>query len=172
MTIILTIIIFIGIISLVYFLAYNNLQANTIKINEAESIIDELLKKKYDLLLSMQKIISTEVKVDKKIFADLKNLKDKNLSSFKFERKITEFEKLVNKIKNDHSALEEHKDFNKELEVIYTINEKLEATKTFYNKYTEHLNSTVKKFPSNIIAKIHKIKPSETFDGNTNDFKS
>ena len=178
MTIILTIIVFIGVIALVYVLAYNNLQANTIKINEAESIIDELLRKKYDSLLHMQKVIADKVKVDKKIFADLKNLKDKNISSFDFERKITDFNQLIIQIKNDHSILEEHKEFNKDLDTVHTINEKLEASKTFYNKYTSHLNKAVTKFPSNIIAKIHHMKVRAYFDGkdlfdeNINDFKS
>ena len=177
-TIILTIIVFIGVIAVIYILAYNNLQAYTIKINEAESIIDELLRKKYDLLLHMQKIITTKVKLDKKIFADLKDLKNKNISSYDFERKITEFNNLINQIKRDHSSLEESKDFNKDLESILAINEKLEASKTFYNKYTSHLNKAIKKFPSNIIAKIHHMKLRAYFDGkdmfddNTNDFKT
>jgi len=177
-TIVLTIIVFVGVIAVIYILAYNNLQANTIKINEAESIIDELLRKKYDLLLHMQKIITDKVKVDKKIFNDLKNLKAKNVSSFEFERKTNEFNNLINQIKADHSILGENKELNKDFYAVNAINEKLDASKTFYNKYTSHLNKAIKKFPSNIIAKIHHMKLRAYFDGkdmfddNKNDFKS
>ena len=49
-TILLTIVIFTGIIVVTYIILYNNIQAFNIKINEAESIIDDLLRKKYDNL--------------------------------------------------------------------------------------------------------------------------
>lgn len=63
------------------------------------------------------------------------------------------------------------------LEDLYQLNEKLEATKIFYNKYTNYLNKSIKKFPSNIIAKIHHIEINSFFDGKDfndnlkNDFK-
>ena len=56
-TILLTIVIFTGIIVVTYIILYNNIQAFNIKINEAESIIDDLLRKKYDNLDNMKSII-------------------------------------------------------------------------------------------------------------------
>ena len=50
-TVLLTILILIVISVVGYILLYNNLQAYNIKINEAESIIDDLLRKKYDTLI-------------------------------------------------------------------------------------------------------------------------
>ena len=41
----------------------------------------------------------------------------------------------------------------------------LEAAKSFYNKYTTEINLLIKKFPTNIIAKFHKIKLRNYFDG-------
>ena len=41
----------------------------------------------------------------------------------------------------------------------------LEASKSFYNKYTTEINLIIKSFPTNIIAKIHKIKVRNYFDG-------
>lgn len=63
-TIFLTVIILLGIFGLIYILSYNNLQAHKIKINEAEGIIDELLRKKYDLLEILKQIImdNTDIK--------------------------------------------------------------------------------------------------------------
>ena len=59
-TILLTIVIFTGIIVVTYIILYNNIQAFNIKINEAESIIDDLLRKKYDNLDNMKSIILKE----------------------------------------------------------------------------------------------------------------
>ena len=47
-SLILLLIIIGGICGIVYIIVYNNLQAYTLKINEAEGLIDELLRKKYD----------------------------------------------------------------------------------------------------------------------------
>ena len=41
----------------------------------------------------------------------------------------------------------------------------LEAAKSFYNKYTTEINLLIKKFPTNVIAKFHKIKLRNYFDG-------
>ena len=37
-------------------------------------------------------------------------------------------------------------------------NELLEATKSFYDKYAERLNSNLSTFPYNLVGKIHGIK--------------
>ena len=59
-SLILLLIIIGGICGIVYIIVYNNLQAYTLKINEAEGLIDELLRKKYDDILMMKDIIIEE----------------------------------------------------------------------------------------------------------------
>lgn len=177
LTIFLTIIILLGAIVVFYVLLYNNIQAHKIKINEAESVIDELLRKKYDELLSIKKIILDNTDVDKKSFDDLDGLKKEKLSSFDFERRLTVINKLIEQIYSDYNKLGDNEDFSCAYEDIFKLNERLEATKSYYNRYTSLLNKTIKKFPSNIIAKIHHINPQTYFDGkdlyddNLEDFK-
>lgn len=177
MTILLTIVILVGVVTIIYIVNFNNLQAYKIKINEAESIIDDLLRKKYDNLLLIKDVIVEETDVDAKVFDELKKIKTMNISSFDFERKLTEINNLIDKIKSDYENLNSDVRFNNYYTEIYECNEKLEATKSFYNKYTNLLNKTIKKFPSNIIAFIHHIKVQTFFDGkdmfddDINDFK-
>ena len=64
MTILLTIVILVGVVTIIYIVNFNNLQAYKIKINEAESIIDDLLRKKYDNLLLIKDVIVEETDVD------------------------------------------------------------------------------------------------------------
>ncbi len=177
MTFLLFLIIIIGLISIVYIIVYNNLQVYTLKINEAEGIIDDLLRKKYDLILLMKDVIFEETDLNKKTFDEVIKLKKLNLSSFDFERKLTEFNNLIIKINGDYDVLLSNIRFNNYLNDLNEINQKLEAAKSFYNKYTNLLNKTIKKFPSNIIAFIHHIKVQTFFDGkdmfddDINDFK-
>ena len=45
------------------------------------------------------------------------------------------------------------------------IDEKLQAAKSYYNKYTSELNDLIRTFPSNIVARMHKIEIKTFFDG-------
>lgn len=164
-TALLIIIAFFGIIGIIYIFIFNNLQTYKIKINESESIIDDLLRKKYDTLVLLKDVILDETELPDKTFDEFKKIKEQNISSFDFERKLSEFNALINKIKTDYDILDDDARFKKYYDEIYTMNEKLEAAKSFYNKYTSILNKIIKKFPSNIVAFIHHIKVQAFFDG-------
>ena len=45
------------------------------------------------------------------------------------------------------------------------LDEKLQAAKSYYNKYTSELNDLIRTFPSNIVARMHKIEIKTFFDG-------
>ena len=78
-TILLTIVIFTGIIVVTYIILYNNIQAFNIKINEAESIIDDLLRKKYDNLDNMKSIILKETDLPEQTFEIFEKIKNVNI---------------------------------------------------------------------------------------------
>ena len=160
LTYILLIIIILGVCAIIYIINYNNIQAYILKINESENIIDELLRKKYDLLMMVKDIILEETDLPKKSFDELVKIKKQNLSSFDFERKLTETYSLIDKIN-----LVTNIRFNNYYNDLKEINQKLEAAKSFYNKYTGLLNNYTRKFPSNLIALTHKIKTRNYFDG-------
>ena len=164
-SLILLLIIIGGICGIVYIIVYNNLQAYTLKINEAEGLIDELLRKKYDDILMMKDIIIEETDVPEKSFDEVVKLKKQNLSSFDLERKLTEYNNLIIKINDDYDNLLGNIRFNNYFNELNEINQKLEAAKSFYNKYTSILNKYTKKFPSNVIAYSHNIKTRAFLDG-------
>jgi len=163
MLIILTIIVIIGILTLIYVILSANIKANQIKIDEAELVLDDLLNKKYDLLIGAKNIITKETDINHKIFNDLKKLKEQNLSIFNFDRKLNESYSLTEQIKGDFKTLAANDKFNKIIQDIKTIDEKLEATKAFYNKYAKSLNTLIKRFPINLIAKILHIEVKSSF---------
>ena len=88
-TILLTIVIFTGIIVVTYIILYNNIQAFNIKINEAESIIDDLLRKKYDNLDNMKSIILKETDLPEQTFEMIRTPGHKDdLISFLFNKDL------------------------------------------------------------------------------------
>ena len=163
--IVLTIVLLISAFALGYALLYRKVQAVKIKTSEAEHIIDELLNEKYNFLIKLKEIIINITDVDAKIFEELLHLKEQNLSNINFEKKITVCFCLIEQIKNDYKALIKDESFINNYEELNHLNEKLEAAKTFYNKYTSALNNLIKKMPWNIMAKIHHIVTLNYFEG-------
>lgn len=159
------IIIIFGSIGILYVYQYNKLQHSKTKINQAECLIDDALRNRYDLLLRVDKYIQTELDNDKTFFKGLEKLKDKNISNFDLDRKITEYINLWMQIKNDYSDLNNKKAFKELLNENKRIDEKLQAAKSYYNKYTNELNDLIRSFPSNIVARMHKIEIKPFFDG-------
>lgn len=152
-----------GILAILYVTTYNNLVGYKLKIEKAEGIIDENLRQKYDLIAKLNVAIK-KVVTKKDYLKEYIDLKDKRISNYELDRKLTEAMNIILEVKNDYSELDT-KDFNKNLKEIEEINETLASCKTYYNKNTTELNQIIRKFPSNIVAKIHRYKIKPFFDG-------
>lgn len=155
----------IGAIILFYISKYNQIQFNITKIEKAEGLIDEALRNRYDLINKMIKIIKNKVKSTKEYFKDFDKLKDQEISNFELDRKLTEFYTLCETVSSDYKSLNDNKDLKVLFKELKQNEEKLMATKNYYNKNTNDLNGMIRKFPINIIAKIHKVKIKPFFDG-------
>lgn len=158
------IIIIIGAIGILYVYQYNKLQHSKTKIDQAEVLIDDALRNRYDILINIDKLFIKEI--DKKsFFKDLDKLKDTNISNFDLDRKLVEYFNLITQIKSDHKEIAENTDLKSLLSQDKKVVEKLTAAKSYYNKYTSELNDLIRAFPSNIIARIHGINIKSFFDG-------
>lgn len=162
-TFLLILITIIGILAIIYASIYNTLITYKIKIEKAEGIIDEALRSKYDLIAKLN--ISIKKVVTKKDYLkDYISLKDKKISNYEMDRKLTEAYNIILDLKDDYSILNT-KEFKTDLKEMNRINEELVASKNYYNSNTSLLNETIKKFPSNIVAKIHGYEIRPFFDG-------
>ena len=162
-TLVLVLIAIIGILAIIYAIIYNNLIEIKLKIDKAEGIIDEALRQKYDLLCKMNTAMKKAAN-KKDYLKEYIDLKDKRITNYEMDRKLTEAYNIVLEVKGDHSALDT-KEFNKEIKEMEAINETLASSKIYYNKNTSDINSIIRKFPSNIVAKIHGFKIKPFFDG-------
>lgn len=161
--IILIIIIILGILAIIYVNIYNNLVSYKLKIEKAESIIDESLRKKYDLIAKLN--ISIKKVVTKKDYLqEYINLKNKRITNYELDRKLAEAYNIILEVKSDHEELNT-KEFNSDLKEIEKLNETLTSCKTYYNNNTNELNKVIRKIPTNIVAKINGYKIKPFFDG-------
>ena len=161
--IILVIIIIVGLLAIVYATIYNNLVGYKLKIEKAESLIDESLRKKYDIICKLN-IAIKKVVTKKDYLKEYIELKDKRISNYELDRKLTEANNIILEVRSDHEELNT-KEFNNDLKEIAKLNETLTSGKTYYNNNTNELNKIIRKFPSNIVAKIHGYKIKPFFDG-------
>lgn len=149
---------------------YNKFQDYIIKINEVEGKIDETLRNKFDSILQMNNIIKESIKTNKIIVDDISKLKDKKISSFELDRKLSDSLNKINFIKSQYNELKGNEKLNKLSYEIDEMDEALDAYKKFYNEKIVSYNKLIRIFPYNIIGKILKYKEKTFFDGkNMND---
>ena len=164
LSIFLVILIIACLIGIYYAISFNTLNDLKTKIHEAEVIIDEALRTKYDTLMRVSNHIRTHMDSNKNYFREYEKLKDANISNFDMDRRLNEGYTLILKMIDD-LKLNNDEEINQELEQIKRLDEKLTAAKNYYNKNTSEENAIVRKFPTNIIAKIHGFKVKLFFDG-------
>ena len=159
------IVIVFGGIAICYAYQFNKIMHSKTKIDHAEMSIDESLRARYDLLLKADNILKAELKSDKTFFKDLEKIKDEDITNFDLERKLADYMNTLDQIRLDNEKLMSNKEFKELLADAKDNNEKLQAAKTFYNKYTSELNDLVRTFPSNLVARMHRIDIKPFFDG-------
>lgn len=159
------IIIIFGAIAILYAYQYNKLQHSKTKIDHAECLIDEALRDRYDILVRADKLLKTEIDGSKTYFKGLDKVKNENISNFDLDRKLTEYLNLLEQIKLDFPDLTSNKGFKDIVSENKKVSEKLQAAKSYYNKYTNEQNDLIRTFPSNVVAKMHGIMIKPFFDG-------
>ncbi|MCM1053664.1 MAG: LemA family protein [Ruminococcus sp.] len=163
-SIVLIIIIILSLGGIYYITAFNRLNDLKTKVNEAESIIDENLRTKYDTLIRISNSLKKKMKNDKNYFKEYEKLKNMNITNFDMDRKLNEGFTLILKMQDDLDLTKDD-ELNAEIEKIKRLDERLTAAKNYYNKYTSLENAIIRRFPTNIIAKIHNFKLKLFFDG-------
>lgn len=152
-----------GLLGIIYVLIYNKLRLKETKIEHVEGIIDNDLRAKYDIIVRTNDILKKQ-KEKKEYLKEYISLKDEKIGNFELDRKLKEAENIILNLYHDNESLNENENMNEIINDFKTINEKITAGISYYNKQTSLLNNDIKKFPNNIIASIHKIKIKNFFD--------
>lgn len=156
-------------LAIIYICIYNKLQKNLIRIQEAEAEIDETLRKRYDILVQIESYINSNIDLNQNNFKDFKK-ENLQMSNFEVDRKLSKIVDTFNKIKLDYPDDLDTETYRTLMTSLKINEEKNEASKSYYNRYTTKLNMLVKKFPSNLIARIHNMEEHLYFDNkNMND---
>ncbi len=159
LTIICIIIAIICLLSIGFVSIYNRFQENLIRINEVESDIDNVLRKRFDLLNKSISVIKKELP-DENPMPIIEDLHSKKMSNFDLDRSlyqaINEFDSYKSRIKDD--------EFQKIDGVLKETEAELLAYRKYYNDVTTDYNRLRHKFPSNLVAMICGYKDRNYYD--------
>ena len=155
-------IVFIALIILIIKLKSDKLYVYDIKIKEAEKEIQTLLEKKMSLLSEIHQKLSEQI--EETNFNYLCNLDEIGDDEFKLNSILNNaYSELKDFLENRRSFIPED-DTKVLIDELYRINIECIATKNYYNDNTIILNSKIKKFPSNIIAKFKHLYKRELYN--------
>jgi len=173
---ILIIVIAICLLLIWYITIYNSYQNYIIRINESEAFIDTTLRKRFDLLNKSIEIIKANTK-EKEVLNIINELKSMKISNFDLDRKLYDAINEFDKYKENNEELRNTESFIKIELGLFESEAEIVAARKYYNDIITDYNKLVKKFPSNIVAKISGYKTKTYFDGknmeddDVNDFK-
>ena len=143
---------------------YNRFQIFTIRINEAETNIDSVLRKRFDLLNKSINIIKNNTEETKPLDIIIK-LRSKKLNNFEFDRELyTAMNEFYGYIEKYPSLKTNELFMNINFGLAETESE-IVAFRKYYNDIITDYNKMVKTFPSNFVALCSKYKVKTYFDG-------
>ena len=162
----LLIIILIGVLSLIFFVIFNKLSYLQSKTNHADDLISECLSDKYKLLVKTNNSIKKTLHAKKDYLADITKFKDTELTNEEKDEKLSDYVNTAKNLISDYTKLNSNKTIKAEVKDLNEIDEKLDAYKTYFNKYMTELSQNYVKFPSSFVAKLSKIKIKKLYQTN------
>lgn len=163
--IVLFIIIILIILTLIYYIyLYNKFNETIIRVDEAESRIDNNLRDKFDLLSRCASLIRTKIKLDDDAFKDIVKLRSKKISNFELDRMLVKCYNEFLTIYEDNKELRESDEIFKASRQLEIIDEELATLRNYYNANISNYNKMTKKFPTIVVAKIKKYKERSYYD--------
>ena len=162
------------IILVVLLLIFINLYNRLVKLrNNRENAfadIDVQLKQRHDLIPQLVESVKGYMKHESTVLTDVTNARSHALSAKTVNEKIVAENQLSTALQGLQVAVESYPDlkanqnFMQLQEEIADIENKLAASRRFFNSTTRELNNAVQTFPSNIMAGMFGFKREPMFD--------
>lgn len=151
-------------------LVYNRLVAARNQVNEAWSDIDVQLKRRYELIPNLVSTVKAYAKHERSVFTQVTKLRNAALRAESPSEKaqadtlMSVALKSLLAIAENYPTLRSSENFRHlELELADTEN-KIAASRRFYNGVTRDYNTVIQSFPTNQFAEWLKFKESELFE--------
>ncbi len=155
---------------LLYFIAvYNGLVARRNQVREAWATVDTQLKRRYDLIPNLLETVRGAAKHESETLAAVTNARVGAMSvmgpeSANAQNKLTETLKSLFAVAENYPDLKANQNYLELQRELADTENKIQATRQFYNTVVMGLNTQIEQFPSNIIANMFGITPEKMFE--------
>jgi LemA protein len=164
------IIIAIAVVVIAIIAMYNNLVKLNVRTDEAWSDIDVQLKRRYDLIPNLVETVKGYAKHEKGVFEDVTKARAEALSAkgpadkAKAENQIEGALKSIFAVAEAYPELKANQNFAQLQTDLTDTEDKIQASRRFYNSNVRELNIAVRTFPTNIFANMFHFKIRELFE--------
>ncbi|MBQ3261251.1 LemA family protein [Candidatus Saccharibacteria bacterium] len=160
MTILIIILLILLVIIAAFWSTYNGLVKLDERVNEAWSDITVQLKYRADLIPNVVETVKGYAKHEKEVFEGVTEARSAVMgaktvkSAAKAEAEMTNALSRVFAIAEAYPELKSNTNFQKLQEQLQDVEDKIQASRRFYNSGAKELNTKIKTFPTNLINKI------------------
>lgn len=130
-----------------------------------ENDMSERLKNKEDLIIRCINIIIRQLKLDIKIFDEVKNIKSSKLNNYEIDKLLSNAHKEICKIYTDNPSLKDIKSFDGIIRDLEKLEIEMISLRTLYNKCACEFNNYYAKFPYAFICKAKKFSMKSLYEG-------
>ena len=149
---------------------YNKLVKFNVRTDEAWSDINVQLKRRYDLIPNLIETVKGYATHEKEVFEKVTEARTKAMGAKGVEQKLEAENQLSETLKSIFAVAEAYPDLkaNQNFSQLQTdltdTEDKIQASRRFYNANVRELNIAVQSFPTNIFANMFGFKKRELFE--------
>ncbi len=159
----------IAVILLYFIMVYNGLVARRNQAREAWATIDTQLKRRYDLIPNLVESVKGAAAHEKDTLTQVTAartaaMKATGPDKADAENKLTQTLKSLFAISESYPELRANANFLELQRELSDTENKIQATRQFYNTTVMALNTQIEQFPSNIVARMFGIMPEKLFE--------
>lgn len=149
---------------------YNSLVRTRVRVEEAWSDITVQLKRRYDLIPNLVNAVKGYAKHEKEVFENVTKARANALNAqgvqetAKAENQFEKTLKSLFAVAEAYPQLRATENFQKLQDELTDTEDKIMASRRFYNGSARDLNIKIDTFPSNIIANMFGFKKREFFE--------
>lgn len=160
----------VAIIVLWFISAYNGLIRRRNRVSEAWSDIDVQLKRRYDLIPNLVETVKGYAKHEKNLLESVTKARSNAINAENIKEKeqaeniLSGTLKSIFALSENYPDLKANQNFLELQKEISDTENKIQASRRFYNNTTMDYNTKIESFPTNIVAGIFNFKKSEFFE--------
>jgi len=151
-------------------LIYNRLISLRNQAEEAWSDIDVQLKRRYDLIPNLVQAVKGYAKHERSVFTEVTKLRNQALTvrspreKAQTENLISAALKSIFALAENYPILRSSENFKHLQEELADTENKIAASRRFYNTVTQQYNTAIMSFPDNILAQSLKFNERDLFE--------